>query len=151
IPARASARAELGKDRQSDLRREWRQSAHDIRLGTLDTMFCFGLQLRSAASPGTLVRRGDGRRVRLAVAIAAAAISWTAATATAQAPGTERYFPFDQATAPGVAGRWASMQPGFVPAIQPVRVELPGGAGQISFYSGPDARAVTSDAPAVAG
>src|SRR5262245_22527372 len=103
-------------------------------------MFCFGLQLRSAASRGDMLRRGCERRVRLAAAIAAAVIGFAAATATAQAPGTERYFPLDQATAPGVAGRWASMQPGFVPAVQPVRVELPGGVGLVSFYCGPDAR-----------
>jgi len=87
----------------------------------------------------------------LALCLAALAIGAMAATASAQSISNGRYFPFDQTTPPGVAGEWAGVQPGFVQAIQPVRVEVDGQGGRIAFYGGPEGQATTLEAPAVAG
>jgi hypothetical protein len=87
----------------------------------------------------------------VAACLAAFAAGAGTTTARAQSTATGRYFPLDQTTPPGVAGQWAGVQRGFVPAIQPVRVELEGQGGQVSFYSGPDGQATTLEAPAVAG
>ena len=116
-------------------------------------MFSPGLHLQS----GTQSRDFFGargrccRRVVLAACLAAVAAGTSSATAWAQSVSTGRCFPLDQTTAPGVAGQWAGLQRGFVPAIQPVRVEVDGQDAQVSFYSGPDGQATQLAAPAVAG
>lgn len=72
-------------------------------------------------------------------AVAAACLVLTAAwTTNVQAQGAVRgrHYPLDQATAPGVAGRWSGVQRGFVPVMQPVRVELPGSEGSVAVYTG---------------
>jgi hypothetical protein len=73
------------------------------------------------------------------------------ATASAQSVSGNRYFPLDQTAPPGAAGKWAGLQPGFVPVVQPVRVDLGEQEGQVSFYTGPDGAATILPAPAVAG
>lgn len=66
-----------------------------------------------------------------------AVLAGSAPTITyAQTAPRGRYFPLDQTTAPGVAGKWAGAQRGFVPVMQPVKVELPQG-GRVAFYSSP--------------
>ena len=70
-------------------------------------------------------------------------------TAWAQSTSRGRYFPLDQATAPGTAAKWSGVQRGFVPAMQPVRVELPGTGGQVAFYTNPQGEHEAVAAPAV--
>ncbi|MGE5193247.1 MAG: hypothetical protein ACM3U2_12190, partial [Deltaproteobacteria bacterium] len=138
---------------QQTLPLDGRDTARDFHRGTFDTMLSSGSHLQSGSCPR--VPRGipsRGRRAaNLAAVLMAAAVGWGAATASAQSTSTGRYFPLDQTTRPGVAGQLAGVQCGFVPAIQPVRVELGGEGGQVAFYSGPDNQATTLEAPAVAG
>ena len=96
--------------------------------------------------------RSCGRRgVILAACLAAVACGAGSATALAQSTSAGRYIPLAQTTRAGVAGEWAGLQPGFVPAIQPVRVEVDSQGGQIAYYSGPEGAPTTLEAPAVAG
>lgn len=100
-----------------------------------------------------------GLKVILAGLLALAAALPT--TAWAQSTSRGRYFPLDQTTAPGVAGKWSGVQRGFIPVMQPVRVELPaseglgsggqGGEGQVTFYTDPQGSQTTLAAPAVVG
>lgn len=125
-----------------------------LRLGMCNIMSFFHIKSRSAAGLSAgLVHAGRRPRPRLIVAagLLAFACGWTAKPAFAQSTSLPRYFPLDQTIAPGVAGRWAGIRPGFVPALQPVRVELGEQGGQVSFYTGPDAASTTVAAPATAG
>lgn len=81
----------------------------------------------------------------------ALAAGWMAEPALAQSTSPPRYFPLDQTMAPGVAGRWAGIRPGFVPAMQPVRVDLGELGGQVTFFSGPEGASTILPAPATAG
>lgn len=72
----------------------------------------------------------------LAAALVAATSGAWPATTYAQTGPRGRYFPLDQTTPPGTAGKWAGAQRGFVPAMQPVRVDVPDG-GVISYYTSP--------------
>jgi len=76
---------------------------------------------------------------------------WTASPAWAQSRSTGRYYPLDQNAQPGVAGQWATVQRDFVPVMQPVRIELPGEGGEVSFFVGPGTAPTTLAAPAIAG
>ncbi len=87
----------------------------------------------------------------LAAALVAAVCGWSATTASAQSTARGRYYPLNQTTPPGVAGQWSGLQPGFVPVIQPVRVELGEQGGEVLFYQGPAGEAAPLPAPAVAG
>jgi hypothetical protein len=117
-----------------------------------DTMFLIGSKLRSAVRAGASAESGRHPRTRvLAAALAAVAIGWMSATASAQSTSGNGYFPLDQTAPPGMAGQWAGVQPGFVPVIQPVRIDLGEQGGQVSFYSGPGGEATILPAPAVAG
>ena len=75
---------------------------------------------------------------------------WTVSPALAQSRSMGRYYPLDQNAPPGVAGQWATVQRGFLPVMQPVRIELPGEGGEVSFFVGPGA-APTVAAPAIVG
>ena len=72
------------------------------------------------------------------------------ASAWAQSTSRGRYYPLDQMVQPGVAGRWAGVQPGFIPVMQYVRVELPGAGGQVAFYTTPQGEQTALPAPAIA-
>jgi hypothetical protein len=87
------------------------------------------------------------RQSTLSAVVLILAAGWSGA-AVAQSTNQGRYFPLDRTAPPGLAGRWAGYQPGFVPAMQPVRVEIAGQGGNVSFYQGPDAREVSCAAPA---
>ncbi len=76
---------------------------------------------------------------------------WTPTAAQAQSTSRGRYYPLDQATAPGVAGRWATVQRGYQPIMQPVRVDLAGVEGQVSFFTRDDVRGTPLPAPAIVG
>jgi len=89
--------------------------------------------------------------VILTASLAALAFGWMSATASAQTIAGNRYCPLDQTAPPGMGGQWAGLQPGFVPVVQPVRVDLGEQEGQVSFYTGPDGEATNLPAPAVAG
>jgi len=72
-------------------------------------------------------------------------------TAFAQGRANSRYFPLNQNTPPGVAAQWTTAARRTVRCgPQPIRVELPGDEGQVSFYPHPDAAPVTLPAPALA-
>lgn len=78
---------------------------------------------------------------------------WPSA-AWSQSTNKGRYFPLNQSTPPGVAGKWSGAQRGFVPAMQFVRVELPNsagqtGAGEVAFYTSPQGENSVVAAPAV--
>jgi hypothetical protein len=93
------------------------------------------------------------RRRRLEVALLAGLLAVLFnSTASAQFQGVGgRYHPLNQQTAPGTAGLWSAiMNPAAARYHQPVRVELPRG-GQVTFFAGPERRAVAQPAPAVAG
>jgi len=93
------------------------------------------------------------RRRRLEVALLAGLLALLfSSTASAQFKGAEgRYHPLNQQTPPGTAGLWSAiMNPAAARYHQPVRVELPRG-GQVTFFAGPERRAVAQPAPAVAG
>mgnify|MGYP006969352514 CR=1 FL=1 len=101
----------------------------------------------SAGSPARFVRRSVFGRT-LTVLCAGLALWVTATHANAQSQ--RRYFPLDQNTPPGVAGRWAGLlgkADGFY--FQPVRVELPE-AGDVTFY-GAGQQATEFAAPGQAG
>ena len=115
-------------------------------------MVLTGSNLRTADRAGTSARTGlCPRGVILTASLAALAFGWMSATASAQSISGNRYFPVDQTAPPGMAGQWAGLQPGFVPVVQPVRVDLGEQEGQVSFYTGPDGEATNLPAPAVAG
>ncbi|WP_145424959.1 hypothetical protein [Symmachiella dynata] len=89
------------------------------------------------------VRRNMTSR-SLTILFAGLALWATGSTAWAQSSG--RYYPLNQNTPPGVAGRWAGLigkADGHY--FQPVRVELPGD-GQVTFY-GAGGEANESPAP----
>ena len=71
-------------------------------------------------------------------------------TGWAQSTNRGRYFPLDQTTAPGVAGRWSGAQRGFIPVMQFVKFELPGEGGQVAFYTNPVGENTAATAPAIA-
>jgi hypothetical protein len=129
-----------------------RQTTLDIRLGMRDTMFLTGSNLRLLARIVASAESGRHPRTTVLIAgLAAAAIGWMSATASAQSISGNRYFPLDQTAPPAMAGQWAGVQPGFVPVIQPVRIDLGEQGGQVAFYSSPDGEATILPAPAVAG
>jgi hypothetical protein len=103
-------------------------------------MLLTGLNLRSALRPGgSAGSERQSRAAFVAIALAAAAFSSMPAAASAQIAPTGR------------TGAWVGLQPGFVPVVQPVRVDLGEQEGQVAFYSGPDGAATILPAPAVAG
>lgn len=79
---------------------------------------------------------GRRRFMLLAGGFLVAAVGGWPATTYAQSTPHGRYFLLDQTVPPGTAGRWAGVQRGFAPVMQPVRVELPEG-GQVAYYSSP--------------
>src|SRR5436190_10772881 len=100
------------------------------------------------------------RRQAILAGILALAAVWPSA-AWAQSTNRGRYFPLNQSTPPGVAGKWSGTQRGFIPAMQYVRVELPDstgqtgstrqtGTGEVAFYTGPQGENSAVAAPAVA-
>ena len=115
-----------------------------LRLDSPDTMLPNRPTNRSR--PDTRAA-GFGRKAVLAGLVALAA-AWPT-TIWAQSTTRGRYFPLDQTTPPGVAGRWSAVQRGFVPVMQPVRVELPGAGGQVSFYTNPQGEHEVVAAPAI--
>jgi hypothetical protein len=75
-------------------------------------------------------------KIMLAAGLFALTLGSLPGAAFAQAVSRGRYLPLDQQAAPGVAGRWAGVQRGFVPVMHPVRIEVPGG-GQVSIFHSP--------------
>jgi hypothetical protein len=115
-------------------------------------MLLTGLNLQSVIRAGASA--GKERRPRMAfviIVLAAAVFCSMSAAASAQSDSGNRNIPLDQTALPGRAGAWVGLQPGFVPVVQPVRVDLGEQEGQVSFYSGPDGAATILPAPAVAG
>lgn len=99
---------------------------------------------RPAANRGWL-------KTRIAAAAAAGALGLFPAIASAQGPTSNRYFPLNQNTAPGVASQWSTAaRRNLACGPQWIRVELPGSGGQVAFYTQPDGTATTLAAPAVA-
>jgi hypothetical protein len=86
------------------------------------------------------------------LAVGILAVAGLAPAVQAQGPTTgPRYFPLDQNTPPGVAGQWTTAARRNVRCgLQPIRVELPGEEGTVSFYPRPDGSAVDVPAPAYA-
>jgi hypothetical protein len=111
-------------------------------------MFSFGSPLKTAAS---LLQALVGRKKVLAAGLLALSAGWTTSAANAQSTSRGRYFPLDQTTPPGVAAQWSTIRPGFVPVMQPVRIELTGQGGQVAVYTGPDDQPALLPAPAVVG
>lgn len=70
--------------------------------------------------------------------------------AEAQTAARGRYFPLDQNTPPGMAAQWSAVQRDFIPCMQPVRIELPGEGGEVSFFCGTDGESTTFAAPSLA-
>ena len=68
--------------------------------------------------------------------------------ATAQTKSKNRHFPLDQSSPPGMAGQWAGARRGFVPKMQPIRVELPDG-GTISYYTSPTGESQSAESSTV--
>ncbi len=93
------------------------------------------------------------RRRRLEVVLLAGLLAVLfSSTASAQLQGVDgRYHPLNQQMPPGIAGYWSAiLNPAAARYYQPVRIELPKG-GQVTFFAGPERRAVAQPAPAVAG
>lgn len=81
----------------------------------------------------------------------AGALCFAATVAFAQNPPTNRYYPLDQSSVPGVAGQWSTAgRKNLRPGWQIIRVDLPNDAGQVEFYSPTEAKPVTKAAPASA-
>jgi hypothetical protein len=97
----------------------------------------------------SLLKRSAGPRARLTAGLLAVASCLSPVSVLGQGPSGGRYFPLDQTTPPGVAGQWstASRRTRHT-AMQPIRVELPGEAGQVAFYTGQNGAASTFAAPA---
>ncbi len=104
----------------------------------------------------TAAQNNDSQRVcgptsrRLTVAVLAGlALLFSGSTASAQRPG--RYYPLNQNSPPGLAGRWAGLagkaDGGY---FQPVSVELPDG-GEVTFYGSSAQPPVTSAVPSQVG
>lgn len=121
-----------------------------LKLGLRDTMISNRPTTRfSPAWPAT----GFSRTAILAGLVALAA-AWPS-TAWAQSTARGRYYPLDQTTPPGLAGKWSGVQPGFSPVLQAVRFELPSSEGNItgglvSIYTNPQGDHVDAAAPAIA-
>jgi hypothetical protein len=79
---------------------------------------------------------GFWQKLLVAAGLLAAFSNGWPATTYAQTKSRGRYFPLDQTAPPGTAAKWAGVQRGFCPVMQPVRVDLPEG-GLVSFYSTP--------------
>lgn len=95
---------------------------------------------------GVLVQiiREIGRRAMGLVPAAAIVLGWLAGTAGAQ----QRYYPLNQQTPPGVYGEWSGWQrPGLPPHLQPVRVQLPGDEGAVTFYSDAQSQPISGKSP----
>src|SRR5262245_11659422 len=96
-------------------------------------------------------RKTDRTLFRAAAFLAAILLAGVfVSPAAAQARRNGRYFPLDQTVAPGLAARWSVAAGGVCCPPQPIRVELPGEGGLVSFYSGPDGEHSTYPAPAMA-
>lgn len=108
-------------------------------------MFASGDVLRTAVSLCGMRRTIANLGLILLVA------AWIPTGALAQSTARGRYYPLDQRTAPGVAGQWAGVQRDFIPAMQPVRFELPGDDGQVSIFTAQDGESAALAAPAIAG
>jgi hypothetical protein len=110
----------------------------------------------SQASPDRIVRVPNGRawagmvgrNLFLAAGLLAAISSAWPATTYAQTNSRGRYYPLDQTAPPGTAGKWAGVQRGFVPCLQPVRVQLPDG-GLVSYYTNPGGDHVEAEAASI--
>ncbi|MBS0261924.1 MAG: hypothetical protein JSS02_08200 [Planctomycetes bacterium] len=92
--------------------------------------------------------RGIVRKLLLAVGVLAALHSTLTQTTYAQTRTRGRYLPLDQTVPPGMAGKWAGAQRGFVPVLQAVRVDAPQG-GKVSYYTSPAAESVETESSAV--
>ena len=99
---------------------------------------------RNFAGALGLLRRGGAFAVVLACA--AAFVNQAHAQSTARG----RYFPLDQRAPPGMAGAWSTVQRDYLPCMQPMRVELPAGGGQVSFFCSAEGQTESFAAPAVA-
>ncbi|HEY2251703.1 MAG TPA: hypothetical protein VGH74_11605 [Planctomycetaceae bacterium] len=96
---------------------------------------------------------GVSRKAILAGILALAAF-WPGA-GWAQSTNKGRYFALDQSAAPGVAGKFAGVQRGFIPVMQFVKVELPnstgeGSGGQVDFYTNAQGESAAAASPAIA-
>jgi hypothetical protein len=118
----------------------------------------FCLNLRSAArasarlfSPTDIAQQFVGLRTLLVASLLAIGSGWAATPVFAQSTARGRYFPLNQTTPPGVAGQWSTIQPGFAPVFQPVRIELGAQGGKVTFFAGRDNQTATLAAPANAG
>src|SRR5262249_2101517 len=103
-----------------------------------------------------MIALGLIRKLVFASLVCLGALSST--TAWGQSTSQGRYFPLDQTVPPVAAGRWSGVRQGFIPAMQFVRVELPGSAedgpgdriagGQVAFYTNPQGENTVAAAPA---
>ena len=121
-----------------------------LRLDSPHTMFPNRSTLRSR--PDTPV--ADFCRKAVLAGLLTLAAAWPT-TAWAQSTSRGRYFPLDQTTPPGVAGRWSAAQRGYTPMMQTVRVELPssegkGAGGRVAFYTNTQGEHTAVAAPAIA-
>lgn len=100
------------------------------------------------------VVRGAASRRHLAAALSAGVMTVAtccSSTALAQRPAANRYFPFDQNLPPGLVGQMsAPNQRNTGCFLQPIRIELPGNAGEVAYYTGADGTSTNAPAPALA-
>lgn len=105
------------------------------------------------SSTALLIPMGDRRKRRRAGAVAAglmAAAGWLGTSfSLGQQPASGRYYPFNHNLPPGVAGGMAAANHRDVNCfMQPIRVELPGEGGAVSFYGSAHGAATEIAAPA---
>lgn len=87
----------------------------------------------------------------MAAGVVIAALWGSALPAQAQTSRTGRYYPFDQTLPPGVGAQMAAAgRRDLTCALQPIRVELPGSGGRVSFYVSCDGALNELNSPALA-